>query len=82
MRRALKKVKLPTWVQSVTIEPMVDHTGDPAARVVVLVRAGREGVIQDGGALLDLTGAIHVALNAEGLDLFPYTRFFVASEAA
>ena len=82
VRKALKKAKLPDWVESTRIDAMIDHTGEPAVRVTVVVRADREGVVRDGAALSDLSRKIHLAIDAAGIHLFPYTRFVGASEAA
>ena len=61
---------------------MIDHTGEPAVRVTVVVRADRESVVRNGAALSDLSRKIHLAIDAAGVHLFPYTRFVGASEAA
>jgi hypothetical protein len=82
IRRVLKQVKFPAWVEGARAESMVDHTGDPAVRVTIVVRAGREGIVEDGAALNELSRRIHVAIDAAGVHLFPYTRFVGAGEVA
>jgi hypothetical protein len=82
IRKALKKAKLPAWVESTRVEAMVDHTGESAVRVTVVVRAGDEGIVNDGAALNALSRQIHIAIDAAGVSLFPYTRFVGANEAA
>ena len=82
VRKALKKTKLPSWVESTSAEPMIDHTGDPAVRVTIVVRKDREDVVKDGAALSELSRTIHLAIDAAGVHLLPYTRFVGASEAA
>jgi hypothetical protein len=82
IRRALKKARLPDWVARTEVETMIDHTGDAAVRVTVVVREGREGVVRDGELISDISRRIHLAVDAAGVQLFPYTRFVGASEAA
>lgn len=82
IEKALKKAKLPDWVESTRVEPMVDHTGESALRVTVVVRADREDVVKDGEALNALSRKIHLLIDAAGVPLFPYTRFVGSSEAA
>jgi len=83
VKKALKRVKLPNWIESTTAEAMVDHTGEPAVRVTFVVRVGREDEVKDGAALSELARKVHSAIIAAGvLDLYPYTRFVGASEAA
>lgn len=80
--KALKKTTLPDWVESTRVEPMVDHTGDPALRVIVVVRPEREEIVKDGRALTMLVEKIHATVENAGVTLFPYTRFTVSGEAA
>lgn len=80
--KALKKAKLPDWVESTHVETMVDHIGDAAVRVIVVVRADRGDIVKDGGALSDLRRKVHLAIDEVGVDLYPYTRFTIAGEAA
>ena len=82
VRKALKRAKLPGWVESASAEAMTDHTGDPAVRITIVVRAEREDVVRDGAALSELSRKIHIAIDAAGVHLFPHTRFVGASEAA
>lgn len=79
---ALAAATLPDWVQSLHVEPMVDHTGEPALRVTVVVKAEREDIVNDGVVIGDMARRIHLAIDAAGIHLFPYTRFVGASEAA
>lgn len=80
--KALDEATLPDWVESTHIETMVDHSGEPAVRVIVVVRADREDVVKDGAALSALSRKIHLAIDAAGVHLFPYTRFTISGEAA
>lgn len=80
--KALSEAQLPDWVESTQVETMVDHTGDPAVRVIVVVRADRDDVVKDGAELSALSRKIHLAIDAVGIRLFPYTRFTISGEAA
>ena len=80
--KALSEAELPDWVESTHVETMIDHTGDPAVRVIVVVRAEREDVVKNGAELSALSRKIHLAIDAAGVHLFPYTRFTISGEAA
>lgn len=80
--KALEKAALPDWVESTQVEMMVDHTGEPAVRVIIVVRPDRSNMVNDGKALNALARQIHLAVHDAGVDLFPYTRFTVSGEAA
>jgi len=82
VRKVLKKAKLPSWAESARAEAMIDHTGEPAVRVTIVVRAKSESIVRDGAALNALARQIHLALDAAGVQLFPYTRFVGADEIA
>jgi hypothetical protein len=78
---ALNSAHLPEWVDRVNAEAMVDHTGEPALRVTVVVRNEREDVLEDGRALAAFSRGLLEALQAAGVELFPYTRFVTVAEA-
>lgn len=80
--KALKRAKLPDWVEKTHVESMVDHTGAGALRVIVVVRSDRGEMVSDGKALNALARKIHHAVEETGVDLLPYTRFTLADEAA
>lgn len=83
IRAALDRATLPDWVESTKVEPMVDHAGEPALRITVVVRADREEqVVRDGAALSELSRTLHLLIDRAGVHLYPYTRFVGASEAA
>jgi hypothetical protein len=82
IRAALSSASLPNWVESTQVETMIDHTGDPAVRVIVVVRADRDDVVKNGAALNALSRQIRLAIDAAGIQLFPYTRFTLSGEAA
>ncbi len=67
--KALEKAKLPSWVESWHVETVVDHTGDAAVRVIVVVRADREDIVQDGRALNELRRKVHLTIDDAGVDL-------------
>jgi hypothetical protein len=81
-RDALAAASLPDWVERLNAEGMVDHTGDPALRVTVVIRDDREQVVEDGPALSGLTRQVLSVLQAVGVELFPYLRFVTAAEVA
>ncbi len=82
VQKVLKKVKLPSWAESARAEAMIDHMGEAAVRVTIVVRAKSEDVVKDGAALNALARQLHLAIDAAGVRLFPYTRFVGADEAA
>lgn len=82
VEKALEKMGLPDWVETTHIGPMLDHTGDPAVRVIVVVRPDREAIVRDGEALTALVQKIHAAAEKAGVDVLVYTRFTVSGQAA
>lgn len=60
---------------------MVDDAGEPAVRLIVVVRPDRGDMRNDGKMLDALARHTHVAVDDAGVDLFPYTRFVVSGEA-
>lgn len=79
---ALKKAKLPKWVQRTRVELSSDWTGDPVAVVHVLIRKGREDVATDGKKLSELHLLIHDVVESSGAPMRAFLRFETASEAA
>jgi len=79
---ALKSAKLPKWIDRFTVEPMTDHSGGRAVRITLVVREDQTDVLQDGAALNDVARRVHSAVDEAGLDLWPYSEFVSASEAA
>jgi len=79
---ALRKAKLPKWVQRTRVELSSDWTGDPVAVVHVLIRRGREDVVTDGKKLNDLHLLVHDVVESSGARMRAFLRFETASEAA
>ena len=82
IRKALAKAKLPRWVARAEVAPMVNHMGEPALRVTLVIRDDREEILTDGRALNDAARRVHVAIDATGETRWPYTGFVIAHEAA
>lgn len=82
VEKALKKAKLPKWVGGTRVEAMIDHTGEPAVRITIIVKAGDEKIAKDGAAVSALAQQVRAVVDAAGVHLFPYTRFVGANELA
>ena len=61
---------------------MVDHSGEPAVRVTLVVKNADEKMLEDGDALNVVARQVHLAIDAAGVVRWPYTDFVVAREAA
>jgi hypothetical protein len=79
---ALKKAKLPKWVQRTRLELSEDWTGEPVAVVHVLIRKGRDAVLTDGKKLNELHLLLHDVVQSTGVRMLTSLRFETASEAA
>jgi hypothetical protein len=74
----LKKLKLPPKprVLAIEVEDYVDWTGDEALRIWVVINKNTTNKeLQNGKAIIELKEAIHDALLAKGIRLFPYISF-------
>lgn len=79
---ALRKAKLPKWVQRTHVELSSDWTGDPVAVVHVLIRKGREDVVTDGKRLGDLYLLLHQTVESTGVQMRTSLSIETTSEAA
>jgi hypothetical protein len=79
---ALKKAKLPKWVQRTRVELSDDWTGEPVAVVHVLIRKGKEAVVMDGKKLNELHLLLHDLVESTGAQMRTSLTFETASEAA
>jgi hypothetical protein len=59
----------------------LDHSGEPAIFTTVVFKPGVRDSGLDGKALLDVTRVIRGALQAEGIELFPYVTFLTDRDA-
>lgn len=82
LSHARERGDLPEWIVRTEVETFVDHSGDRAIKVLLVVREDREDVVQDGDALSDVVLKVHAIVSDAGSELFPYTYFVGAAEAA
>ena len=71
---------LPEWVDHVRAEPKIDHYGEPAINITVVVRRGVDHVFRDGALLNQIALHIHDVLVAQGIELWPFVDFVSADE--
>lgn len=77
---ALARVVLPGWAERVRAEPILDHNGEPAIDVVVVVRSGAPDALADGAALNETAVRLHDALLGVDVALWPFVRFISADD--
>jgi hypothetical protein len=74
----LKNLKLPPKprVRTIEAEDYVNWEGEEALKIWVVINKNTTNEeLQNGKALLQITRAIHDALLAKGITLFPYISF-------
>ena len=77
----LRKRSLPASmpVKRLEIEGIVNHVGEDALRVTIVLAEDVDQESVSGDDVISLKGAIHESLIADGIKLFPY--IFLATES-
>lgn len=82
IQEALDQGNLPEWISRKEVHLIEDASGEPAAEISLIVRAGNDSVIDDGRALSRVRSQVHAVLAAAKVELWPYVAFLTEADAA
>ncbi len=78
---ALDEGNLPEWISRKEVQLIEDASGEPAAEISLIVRAGNDAVFNDGRALNRVRAQVQEALESARVRLWPYVAFMTEADA-